>query len=102
MDYKTKQIITEISNRWKSIPQNVCKDCMQSAVRHYCRNMDHECEDHECGGFVPHPNKYDGTTFAHAGGDIHTLLAIVTDLTKNNQEENKVDEKYFYDYESII
>jgi hypothetical protein len=80
LNAKGLEAIAEIKERWSGIKQNVCESCMSEAIRHWVRNVDHECSDYDT---VPHVDKYDGDVYSYAGGDIQILLSIIDMFTNN-------------------
>ena len=73
--------IAEIAERWADIsPAPQCESWWYSAIRHCQRNVDDLCA-HEWGDPIDqpdvHPDRYEGTPYAHASADIHFLLAAL-------------------------
>ncbi len=76
--------IREIANRWRDIEAIAqCEDWWYSAVRHCQKNVDDLCVhgDLLTGAKTDqpdvHPDRYEGTAYAHAAEDIHYLLSLL-------------------------
>jgi len=66
--------ITEIINRWNDNRDMYCVSCMYEAIRHWDRNMDAACTEDDA---PDHPDRHDGSIFAHAGKDIWKLIMLL-------------------------
>lgn len=94
MKIKDIEIIKNIGLCWKYLKYDVCESCMYEDIRHYDRNMESDSDDYisdegdlrninvGCNeqDSPRHLDKYDGNTFAYAGGYIRALLHVINKL----------------------